>query len=273
MSDMSLAVWAFCLMPRAERERMNNPSKLRLLLTTTATACALAAPLHADTVLETETAELGKKGEITISNSIQFEHTPDGRTAFSLTQFEYAITDRAEILIEPFFQQWEHPKDGKSFHGMGDLEITPSYMIQLDDEKSWVPAIVLAFKLKVPTARNRDIGTGEYDYYPYVIVGKKIGNWIFNANLGINFFGQTPGEPYRKNQLIYDFSAEYKVTPKWSVFGEIFGNSKPSVDEKATFAGAAATEYQITEHFNVFVSVGYDTDRVFNVRPGFNFVF
>ena len=243
------------------------------LLTTFALAALIAQTLRADTVLETETAELGKKGEGLISNSIQLEHTPDGRTQFSLTQFEYAITDRAEILIEPFFQQWEHPKGGKSFHGMGDLEITPSYMIYLDNEKSWEPAIVLALKVKVPTARNREIGTGEYDYYPYFIFGKKIGHWLFNVNLGVNFFGQTEGEPYRKNQLIYDFSVEREITPKWSVFAEVFGNTKPEVGGKGTFAGAIATEYKFTEHFNAFVSVGYDTDRVFNVRPGFNIPF
>ena len=253
---------------------MNSRSSRSLhLIATLSLAAILCPPLRADTVLETETAELGKKGEITISNSIQLEHTPDGRTQFSLTQFEYAFSDRAEILFEPFFQQWEHPKGGKSFHGAGDLEITPSYMIYLDDEKSWAPAIVLAFKVKVPTARNRDIGTGKYDYYPYVIFGKKFGHWLFNANLGVNFFGQTDGEPYRKNQLIYDFSVEREITPKWSIYAEVFGNTKPEVGVRGTFAGAIATEYKFTEHFNAFVSVGYDTDRTFNVRPGFNFVF
>jgi hypothetical protein len=73
--------------------------------------------------LETETAELGKKGDMLISVSTQFEKDKDGnRTAFTLTQYEIGITDRAELLIEPFFMEWDNPKDGKSFHGMGDLE-------------------------------------------------------------------------------------------------------------------------------------------------------
>src|SRR5258706_192209 len=104
----------------------------------------ISAPtLRADLVLETETAELGKKGEFTMSSGIQLERESDGsRTLFTLNQFEYAITDRAEILIEPFFREWDHPKGEKSFHGMGDLEITPSYMIQ-EDKGGWPPAIVL----------------------------------------------------------------------------------------------------------------------------------
>lgn len=243
------------------------------LLTAISIGSVFAVSLHADTVLETETAELGKKGEGLVSNSVQFEKDKDGtRTAFTLTQFEYALTDRAEILIEPFFHEWQKPKGGKTFHGAGDLEITPSYMIVLDQEKSWVPAVVLAFKLKVPTADNPDIGTGRFDYYPYVIVGKKFGHWLLNANLGYDFISSPAGEKL-SNQVIYDLSVEREITDKWSVFAEIFGNTKPTVGEKGTFSGAVATEYKFTEHFNAFISVGYDTDRLFNFRPGFNFVF
>ena len=38
-------------------------------------------------------------------------------------------------------------------------------------------------------------------------------------------------------------------------------------------SGAVATEYKFTKIFNAFVSVGYDTDHLFNIRPGFNFEF
>ena len=222
----------------------------------------------ADTVLETETAELGVQGEFLISNSLQLEKGPDGKTAFTLFQFEYAITDRAEILIEPFFHEWDWPKDGAKFQGGGDLEITPSYMAVLEGDVR--PAIVTALKIKVPTAKNRDIGSGKVDYYPYLIFGKHIGkDWIVNANLGVDFIGNVAGEHLR-NQLIYDLSVERKIDERWSVFAEVFGNSKPVGTEVGTFGGAVATEYQISKHFNAFVSVGYDSDKLWNVRPGFN---
>lgn len=249
---------------------------LRILFHTTVAVVllgALGSTARADLVLETETAELGKQGEFTISTGVQFERERDGsRTIFTLNQIEYAVTDRAEILIEPFFQEWDHPKGEKSFHGMGDLEITPSYMVVLDDPKTWYPAVVLAFKLKVPTARNRDIGTGKCDYLPYIILGKTIGDWVFNANFGYNFV-TSPGDEPLKNQFIYDFSVERKITEKWSVFAEIFANSSPATGQTGTFAAAIATEYKFTEHFNAFVSVGYDTDHLVNLRPGFNFEF
>jgi len=232
---------------------------------------SLATALRADLVLETETAELGKQGHFAFSFATQFEHEKDGgKTAFTLNQFEYAITDRSELLVEPFFYEWSKPAGGPLVQGMGDLEITPSYMVLL--EKPYIPATVLAFKLKVPTATNRNIGTGKFDYQPYVILGKKIGHWILNANFGYDIVTSPPGNPLR-NQFIYDFSVEREITEKWSVYAEVFANSIPAVGEAATSSVAVATEYRFTENFNAFVSVGYDTNGLFNVRPGFNLEF
>lgn len=247
------------------------PSYLRAALPAVLLAGAfLAAPARADTVLETETAELGHKGEWLISNSVQFERAPDGRGGFTLFQYEYAFSDRAELLIEPFFQEWSIPKDGPRIHGAGDLEITPSYMVSLEGARA--PAVVLALKIKVPTARNPEIGTQKFDYYPYVILGKHVGNWILNANFGVDFIGRVDGEDLR-NQGIWDFSAERVVSDKLSLYGEVFGNTSPARGQKGTVAGAVAMEYQSSPHFNWFVSVGYDSDQLFNIRPGFNIHF
>ena len=239
-------------------------------------ACALvlsqtAFLAHADLVLETETAELGKRGDQLISTAIQYEREKDGSHAWmTVNQYEIGVTDRAELLIEPFFYEWDHPKGGKNFSGVGDLEITPSYMVLL--ERPMLPAVVLALKIKVPTATNRDIGSGELDYYPYLIFGKTTGDWVFNANFGVDFIKSPHDEPLR-DQYIWDFSAERRMTPNWSIYAEAFGNSRPAVGEDSTVAGALATEYRFSNHINAFVSVGYDTDQLLVIRPGFNIEF
>lgn len=244
----------------------------RRLLTAFCLSALYVNSARADLVLETETAELGKKGSMLFSSAVQFEREKDGsRTAFTLNQYEYAITDRAEILIEPFFHEWDRPKGERAFGGMGDLEITPSYMVVLEQPR--VPAIVLAFKLKVPTAKNRNIGTGKFDYLPYLIFGKTVGRFVLNANLGYNFITSPSRDEHLQNQFIYDLSVEFKATQRWSLYGEIFANSSPASGERGTFSGAVATEFKFTDHVNAFVSVGCDTDRLFNVRPGINIEF
>ncbi len=235
---------------------------LALLITT---FCA-----HGDTALETETGDLGKKGESNFSQSIQFDKYPGGRTSFLLTQYEYAMTDNSEILIEPFFYQWTH-NGSTRYEGIADLEITPSY--KFIQETDLCPGILAAFKVKVPMASNRDIGTGKFDYYPYFIINKHIGEWDFNINLGVEFFGQTAGDPHQKNQLIYDFSVQHPITDNLEWIGEIYGNTRASSEEKGTFAGGTALEYTINKHFNIFLAVAYDTDKTFSIRPGFNIPF
>ncbi|MEO5915253.1 MAG: transporter [Luteolibacter sp.] len=243
------------------------------LFTITGFALAATGSLHADLVLETETAELGEKGDSLISAALQFERDKDGGTAyFTVNQYEYGITSRAEILIEPFFYEWDRPKDGPSYSGVGDLEITPSYMMVLDDPNSWVPAAVAAFKLKVPTATNRDIGTGEFDYQPYIIIGKKIGPWICNWNIGYDFVTSTKTEDL-KDQFIYDFSIQRNVTENLGLYAEVFGNTSAVSGENGTFGGAIAAEYKFNENWNVYTSLGYDTDKVMTLRSGFNFEF
>ena len=229
--------------------------------------------VHADLVLETETAELGKKGDGLFSAALQVERDKDGGMAyFTLNQFEFAISDRAEILIEPFFYESDKPKHGPAYSGVGDLEVTPSYMMVLDAPNSWIPAAIAAFKLKVPTATIRDIGTGEFDYQPYIILGKKIGPWVWNVNLGYDFVTSPKGEPLR-NQFIWDLSVQRDVVENLTLYAEIFSNSSPAIGEKGTFAGAIAAEYKFNAHYNVFASLGYDSDHVSAFRSGFNFEF
>ena len=226
--------------------------------------------LHADLVLETETAELGVKGDALISAALQVERSKDGGLAyFTVNQYEYAITDRSEILIEPFFYEWDKPKHGPAYSGVGDLEITPSYMMMIDDPHSWLPAALAAFKLKVPTATNRNIGTGEFDYQPYIILGKNNGPWIWNANIGYDFVTHVKGERL-KDQFIYDLSVQRNITERLGLYAEIFSNSSPAFGEKGTFAGAIAAEYKVNEHLNMYTSIGYDTDNVTTLRSGFN---
>lgn len=109
----------------------------RFILFTLSIALLTTGLLHADLVLETETAQLDKQGEGLFSAALQVDREKDGGTAYyTVNQFEFAITDRAEILIEPFFYEWDKPRNGPAFSGVGDLEITPSYMMVLDDRFS-----------------------------------------------------------------------------------------------------------------------------------------
>lgn len=221
----------------------------------------LTGVARADTAIETETAQIGERGEIGISNSFEMEEGPDGDAAGTLTQFEYGITDRSEILIEPFFQQWEFPDGMPSSHGFGDLELTPSYEFLL--EKGWRPAMLAAFKLKVPTGTAPDFGTGKFDYYPYLIFGQHAAGFTFNANLGVDFITPTMGSGV-DTQVVWDLEAERRVIPRLTLFGEVY------TDETGVAAVSGAAEYDLTKHVAAFVAGSYDAEHTWILRPGIN---
>ena len=229
----------------------------------------LSMPASADLVLETETARLGKEGTGAIGNAIQFEKDGEGTTILTLTAFEYAWSDRVELLLEPFFYEKQFPKVGDNVSGIGDTEFTISYLASEETED--VPAIVFAAKVKIPTGDAPDIGTGKADYTAYLILGKKIGNVDFNANLAFETFGQPSTGEDLHDQIIFDLSAEYPVAPRWTLYAEVFGDRIPANVNEGTVAGAIGAEYAINEHVNAFLSVGNDTDDLKTGRFGVNY--
>ena len=217
----------------------------------------------ANTAIETETAQIGKQGEWAISNSLEYAKGRDGTSGQTLTQFEYAISDRAEILIEPFFVVWDHPKGERKRSGAGDLEITPSYMVVLED--GWVPAVLLATKVKIPTGSKALGGSGKYDFYPYLIFGQHYGDWIFNANLGVNFARNIDSNSYH-TRVVWDVEAEREFG-HWTTFLEAF-RAEDGVKTVST-----SLQYQVAKHVNGFGVVSYNENHESVVRFGLNIEF
>lgn len=243
---------------------------MRLFLVMFLSLCATY--LYADTAIETETAQIGKQGDIGISQAIEYSHDKDGSFGYdTVTQFEYGITDKAEILIEPFFHTWDFPKDDANANGAGDLEITPSYMVVMED--TWVPAILIALKVKVPTGSTAVDSGGGYDYMPYLIFGQHIAGWTLNANLGVNYttpadsggFGSDLGSTDKT--FTWALEAEREVKPELTLFYEVFST------EDNIFSGSTAAEYQFTKNFNAFLAVGYNREDSMTIRPGINLQF
>ena len=131
--------------------------------------------------------------------------------------------------------------------------------------------MVFAAKVKIPTGDAPDISTGKTDYTGYLILGKKIGNVDFNANLAFETFGEPAGETIH-DQIIFDLSAEYPVSQDWTLYAEIFGDTIPANMRDGTVSFAVGAEYQLTEHVNTFVSVGDDTDDLKAARFGVNYM-
>ena len=80
--------------------------------------------------LETETARILHAGSFEFSNSFEFQTSSEGTETAAPFVFEYGITDRLELLVEPVPFTAIRPKAGRRATDTGDMEVTYSYLLR-----------------------------------------------------------------------------------------------------------------------------------------------
>ena len=91
---------------------MTNRLSRFLLSFGTLLLAAPCTPLLAQQPLETETARPPKKGVVEIQTTFEYQTAKEGKEAAAPLAFEYGITDRWTILIEPVLFTGIRPKLG-----------------------------------------------------------------------------------------------------------------------------------------------------------------
>ena len=135
---------------------------------------ALPIAARADLALETETARLLPAGHVDLSAAFEFQTSSGGREYATPLAIEFGIFDRLELLIEPVAITSIQPKGGESATGIGDIETTLAFLVL--KEQPFVPAIAIAGEVKFPSAGDRQIGSGEFDYRIYAVASKRLGS-------------------------------------------------------------------------------------------------
>ncbi|MEA2625297.1 MAG: hypothetical protein QOD06_1342 [Candidatus Binatota bacterium] len=270
--------------PSPRRRGVATRTRRRFLVTFTGVASLLGTVLYAGQPLETETARLLPAGGLKTEATFEYQTSPDGKEYDLPFAFEYGITDRLEILVEPVWVTAIRPSSGRGATGFGDLEMTLSYLVLR--ERTFLPAIAPAFEIKIPTASDDLIGTGEPDERFLLIASKRFGAFDTHVNLGYTVVGSPQGASL-KNVFDYAFAIEYNLLPTVDLVAEVLGNtaSSPEGDtaegtggpaENAIVPEAAGTEVSGLVGFryyvrpNLFLSLGgsYDNNDAFLVRPG-----
>ena len=68
-----------------------------------------------------------------------------------------------------------------------------SHRVPILVETANIPALAMAAEVKVPTADDVLIGTGETDYSPFLVASKRFGSWDTHVNFGYAILGEPPG--------------------------------------------------------------------------------
>jgi len=240
--------------------------------------------IYAQQPLETETARPPKKGSIEIQTALEYQTSKEGTERALPFAFEYGITDRLSVLVEPVFYTAIRPKVGTRATGLGDLEVTLAYLFAR--EQGSRPALAIAGEVKAPTARNILIGSGEADFTGYLIASKRLGKFDTHANLGYTFVG-SPAGAHLKNFVNVAVAAEYLLKPKFTLVGEFLTNSGSSPEAGSTptipigtpeissgeLVGMLGFRQRIRERFFFTLGVSYDNNHAVLIRPGLTFSF
>jgi hypothetical protein len=173
-------------------------------------------------MLETETARPLRAGQVELSTGYEFQHSSEGNEIAVPIGIELGLSNRLGLLVEPMPYTAIRPEVGPSATGVGDLEITASYLFKR--ESSRLPALSLAFEEKVPTAHSKLIGTGKPDQTVYLIGSKRAGRVDFHANLGYTWVGSPPGQTL-SNRATAALATEFSLTPATILYGEVLGST------------------------------------------------
>jgi len=194
-------------------------------------------------ILETETARPLRGGQIEIGAGYELQHSREGDESAIPLAFEFGLSNRIGLLVEPVPYTAIRPEVGDSATGPGDLEITASFLLR--NESARVPAIALALEEKIPTARNILIGTGKADHTAYIIGSKRFGRFDVHANAGYTIVGSPKGQSL-SNRVSGALATEFAVTRSTSVYAEVLASTSAGGGEGDTAAPGTTTSPEVS---------------------------
>jgi hypothetical protein len=244
-------------------------------------------PLETDAqILETEESKPLRPGRVEIGAGMEFQTSNEGTETALPIAWEYGLTRRMTLLVEPVCFTGIRPNIGARATGLGDLEITLFY--QLMSERSVAPSISVSGEIKIPTAQNKLIGTGKTDFTPYLIASKRMGRFFSSVNLSYTFIGKPHGVA-ANNLFNYALGTIFSASPKSILFAEVYGNTSAlggSETPEGTASNAATAElaggetvgamgygYYVRRGLLLSFGVSYDNNQAVLFRPGIEWSF
>ncbi len=204
---------------------MTFPMRIALRAALMGTGAVFAPRAATAQLLETETARPIGRGVFEISGNFEYQTSSEGRETAVPFAAEYGVSDRLEMLVEPVAYTAIRPKTGPHATGVGDLEVTATYLFRR--ETGATPALAFAAEIKFPTARNTLIGTRKTDLAGYLIASKRLGRLDAHANLGYTIVGRPTGAAL-KNIFNFALGGEWHLNTQTASFAEVLANTASS---------------------------------------------
>lgn len=240
-------------------------------------------------VLETEDSKPLLPKQFMIGTGLEYQTSNEGKEIALPLEFEYGLSKKFTLLVEPVAFTSIIPNTGTKATGIGDLEVTLFY--QIVKEKKFLPSISVSGEIKIPTAKNTLIGTGETDYTPFLIMSKTTGKFFTSINLSYTFLGKPEGV-IANNLFNYAVGTIFTASPKAILFAEFYGNtsamgsgetpenttpSDPNMNTSELSGGETVGSlgygFLLKKELLLSFSVSYDNNNAILFRPGIDWKF
>ena len=259
---------------------------MKKLLSVILLLCSFDSVIHASQPLETETARLAKAGSLEADGTVEYQTSSEGTETSVPFAFEYGITNKLELLVEPVLFTAIRPKVGRKPTGTGDTEVTLTTFLK--NETDFLPALAFAGEVKVPTAKDRLIGTGKADFNGTLIASKRFGKLDAHVNAGYTILGRPAGVAL-KNIFNFSVAGEFHLNKKWDVVAEVLNETSSGFNlgdaalstnpnGSAEISGGETVEmiggrFGINPHLFVALGVTHDSNDAILFRPGISYLY
>lgn len=260
---------------------MKSASLLCFALTS-AVLFSIAVPWNSANaqILETETARIPQRGHFEIGSGYEFQKSLAGTEHATPFAIEMGLTNRLALLVEPVPYTSIRPKKGTRSTGVGDIEVTATYVAI--PEAHGRPALAFAGEVKIPTARDKNIGTTRPDYAGYLIMSKRSGRFDSHVNAGYTIVGQPAGIKL-SNIINGAIATEFHMTSSSLIFGEVLATTAATADGESgsnpgsvitpeasagELVGTLGVGHFVARGMLLSLGISYDNSRATLFRPG-----
>jgi outer membrane receptor for ferrienterochelin and colicin len=196
--------------------------------------------------LTTDDAYTVEKGKFQLETGIDFTRQDNHDKEFSPSvTLTYGLLERMDVGLGSAWL-FVDPAEGKHENGLGDTEAKVKY--HLIDQKGWIPHFAVSGTLKIPTASESEgLGSGEVDFNINTIFTWNLSErWQLYSNLGYTFIG----EHHVNDELNYSIAAQFGLSDKWALVGDIFGvNNFNGNKHDDPISGLVGAQYLLSDNF------------------------
>ena len=222
---------------------------------------AFGGSVHADSPFFTDDPLFSPGWEIKLG--IAGEHNTSGDIlTYPILDINYAIipTIRLDVTMAGVGL---YPDSGPRVYGFGTTDFKVKWRFVEEDPKGWRPAVSIAPKVTIPTAKtDRGLSDGFWRAQLPIEFGKTVGDWYHFAEAGY----QWAFDRSASDAAFFGCGTLYNFNKHFAAGAEVYGITPMEQQEAHTFAATLGAVYTFNANWSLKASISHSLRD--DTKPG-----